>query len=78
MFAFELATARVPSDNEISELLGAYKDHIGHYQMHQQEAQKLVSVGTPKEDPPLDPVKLATWTMIANLILNLDEVLTKG
>ena len=42
------------------------------------EAQKLVAVGETKPDPTLDPVELAAWTMIGNLILNLDEVINKG
>jgi hypothetical protein len=28
--------------------------------------------------PELDPVELATWTLLANAVLNLDAVLTRG
>ena len=38
----------------------------------------LISVGEAKPDANLDAVELATWTTLANLILNLDEVITKG
>ena len=37
----------------------------------------LIAIGDAKPDAKLDPVELASWTMIANLILNLDEVVTK-
>jgi len=31
-----------------------------------------------KADPALNAAELAAWTMVANTILNLDEVITKG
>jgi hypothetical protein len=36
-------------------------------------AKKLISVGETKPDE-----KLAAWAMLANTVLNLDEVLNKG
>jgi cytochrome c553 len=41
------------------------------------EAKKLISVGESKPAPGLDPEKLAAWTMLANALMNLDEVLNK-
>jgi hypothetical protein len=41
-------------------------------------ARQLIGIGETKPDPAVNPSELATWTMIANLVLNLDEVLTKG
>ena len=38
----------------------------------------LISVGELKPDAKLNPSELAAWTMIANLLLNLDEVINKG
>jgi hypothetical protein len=37
-----------------------------------------LSFGESKVDEKLDPVELAAWTMVANLLLNLDEFVTKG
>ena len=39
---------------------------------------KKAVIGKSKVDDSIKITKLAAWTMIANLILNLDEVLTKG
>ena len=39
---------------------------------------KLIAVGESKPDATLNPSELAAWTMIANLVLNLDEVINKG
>ncbi len=38
----------------------------------------MISTGETKPDPRYEPAELAAWTMIGNVILNLDEVITKG
>jgi len=43
-----------------------------------EDAKQLISQGESKPDDSLDPAELAAWTMIANLVLNLDELVTKG
>ena len=46
-------------------------------QAHPDDAQSLVSVGESRPDDALAPTTLAAWTMLANELLNLDEVLNK-
>ena len=41
------------------------------------DAKKLIAFGESKADPALDAVELAAWTMLANQLMNLDEVLNK-
>ena len=41
------------------------------------QASKLLSVGEKKPDATLLPVDLASFTMVANTILNLDEAMTQ-
>jgi hypothetical protein len=53
------------------------KQLFSHYQGHPDDAKKLLSVGESKADPSLDAATLAAWTMLANQLLNLDEVLNK-
>ena len=48
-----------------------------YYKSHPEDAAKLVAVGDSKADPALDVPTLAAWTMLANELLNLDEVLNK-
>jgi hypothetical protein len=38
----------------------------------------LIAAGETRPDPRFKPAELAAWTMIGNVILNLDEVITKG
>ena len=41
-------------------------------------AKQLIAFGESKADPELAPVDLAAWTLVANLLLNLDEVVNKN
>jgi hypothetical protein len=77
-FMFRLATARQPDAKETAELLAAYRDHLATYTRDAAKARQLISVGELKPDDKLDASELAAWAMIANLLLNLDEVINKG
>jgi hypothetical protein len=48
-----------------------------HYRAHTQDAKELIAVGESKADASLAPEQLAAWTMLANQMMNLDEVLNK-
>ncbi len=47
------------------------------YNDHPDEATSLITVGESKPSPELNASNLAGWTMLANELLNLDEVLNK-
>jgi hypothetical protein len=77
-FAFRLATGRLPDDEEkrilrkkLDEMLTAYKADVAG-------ARLLVAVGASVSDPAIPISELAAYTAVANMILNLDEVITKG
>jgi hypothetical protein len=74
---FRIAAARKPTDAELKVLLQVFEKQRSHYQSHKEEAKKLLAVGESKSNAALDPVEHAAYTMAANLILNLDEVITK-
>ncbi len=78
VYLFRLATGRRPDVVELSELSAAYKDHLSVYANDAAAAKKLIAIGETQPDPTLNPSDLAAWTMVANLVLNLDEVLNKG
>jgi len=77
-FAFRMATSRRPADDETALFLEMFNAHLAEYRKNQQAALKLLAVGEMKRNEKLDVSELAAWTMIANLILNLDETVTKG
>jgi hypothetical protein len=64
-----------PEERKVAE--ASLADLLAHYQAHPDDAKALIAVGESKADPKLDPSTLAAWTMLANELLNLDEVLNK-
>jgi hypothetical protein len=54
--------------------LGSLREH---YKAKPEEAKKLIAFGESKPNAKLDASELAAWTMLANQLLNLDEVLNK-
>ncbi len=77
-YGFRLATARRAGDFEIGVLLRQFETHLAEFRQDAEAAAKVVAAGESPRDESLDVAELAAWTMVANLILNLDETLTKG
>jgi hypothetical protein len=67
-----------PLRAEESEVVRETLDELlAHYRERPEEARRLVTVGESRADAALDVSELAAWTMVANQLLNLDEVLNK-
>lgn len=64
-------------EQEKSIVLTSHQDLLDFYQGHADDAKALIAVGETKADAKLDPAALASWTMVCNEMLNLDEVLNK-
>ncbi len=62
---------------ELGIVLDSLNALLAVYQMQPDEAKKLIAVGESKPIASLDASELAAWTMLANELMNLDEVLTK-
>ncbi len=62
---------------EMQVVQASLKDLLAHYKANAEDAKKLLAVGEAKVDPKLDANTLAAWTMLANEMMNLDEVLNK-
>ena len=54
-----------------------YEGFVDYYGEHGQDAEKLLSTGESAPDEALPAVESAALTMVANQIINLDEVLNK-
>ena len=76
--AFRAATSRHPTAEEAELMRRALEQHRAAYRARPADAQLLITQGASKPDPALAPVELAAWTLIANLVLNLDELVTKS
>ena len=77
-YGFRLATARRPDPEELGVLLRQYETHLTEFRQDAESAGRGVAAGESPREEALDVGELAAWTMVANLILNLDETLTKG
>jgi hypothetical protein len=77
-FAFKLATARAPKEREAAVLKRVYDAQHARFAKDKAAAEKLLKVGEAPRDDKLDPVEVAAWAMVANAILNLDEVVTRN
>ena len=64
-------------DAELAIVEASLTDLAKHYARHPDDAQLLLAVGESPTDPSLDPAELAAWTMLANQMMNLDEVINK-
>ena len=62
---------------ELPIITASYNDLAAHYKAKPDEAKALLTEGEYKPDAVLDSAELAAWTMMANQLLNLDEVLNK-
>jgi hypothetical protein len=69
--------ARPLRSDELQVVQATLDDLLSYYRGHTEDAKQLISVGESKPDPSLDPSTLAAWTMLANELMNLDEVLNK-
>ncbi len=76
-YGFELATARKPNDLERETMREVYQKALAKYLLAPDRAKELLKVGEAKRDESLPIAEHAAMTIVANLILNLDETLTR-
>ena len=76
-FLFKTATSREPDATELKEIAALYTDHRARFE-DEKAAQALINVGETRPDATLNPRELAAWTMVANLMLNLDETVCRN
>ncbi len=75
---FRLATARYPTETELEVLLGSFDKARANFEAEPSEAHELLAIGeSPQDVPGPKTTELAAYAMVAQLILNLDETLTR-
>ncbi len=75
--AFQHALSRSPQPQELSMLLDNVTAQREFFVADPQAAEKLLDVGDSPSDKQFPPQELAAYTMLANLLFNLDEFVTK-
>ncbi len=76
-YGFRQLVARRATKAELRLLQDAYAAFFDKYHNDEASALQLLSVGEKPRDETLDPVRHAALTMIASLMMNLDEAITK-
>ena len=76
-FAYRLATAHRPRGDVQEVLTGGFQEYLVDYQTDRSAALELVNVGESPRDETLDIAELASYTMVASMVLNLDRTITK-
>jgi hypothetical protein len=69
---------RWPDPAEKAELLGLLHSQRERFQREPGEAEKLLSVGESPRDRRLPAAEHAAWTAVANVLLSLDETITRN
>ena len=77
VYGYRAATARRPQLEAQVVLLDGLQYHMNHYANDRAAALELIAMGESPRDETLDVAELASYTMIASLILNLDGTITK-
>jgi hypothetical protein len=77
-FGLRLCLARPPQPEQVQQVAALYQSEHAHYRQCLKEALVLATEPLGPLPPGLAAEELAAWTVIANVLLNLDGVLTKG
>jgi hypothetical protein len=70
--------ARVPTADEAAILAEVVAGNRARYEADPEAAKRAIAHGESKPPAGLAPAELASWTLLANLMLNLDETLTRN
>jgi hypothetical protein len=76
-FGLRLCLIRPPSDSQIQSLAQLYESELAHYQSDAAAAQKFATEPLGALPAGTNPAEAAAWTVVANVLLNMDGVLMR-
>jgi hypothetical protein len=77
LFGYRLVTARAPKPIVSRILESAFNEEFDNYNKNNEAAAKLIATGESKRDESIDKAEHAAWTIVASMLLNLDEVISR-
>jgi mono/diheme cytochrome c family protein len=75
---YKTVLARSPSADEAKIVAGVVTGSRARYKSDVDAASKAIAHGESKPPAGLAPAELAAWTLVANMVLNLDETLSRN
>jgi hypothetical protein len=76
-YAFRLALTRPPNDNEHARLVALYEKLVERYRADSAAALPMATDPIGPVPQGMDVAELAAWTVVGNVLLNLDETLAR-
>lgn len=76
-WAFQHVTSRSATSEELSLLSDGLNKRLARFRASPDEAKQLLGFGQHPSDAGLDAAELAAYAMTANVLLNLDELVTR-
>jgi len=77
-WALSVVLARPADPAEVAEVAALVDEQRAAFAADPDSARALIAIGDAPPDPALDPIDLAAWTVGANLLFNLDELVQKN
>ncbi|HEY3968837.1 MAG TPA: DUF1553 domain-containing protein, partial [Planctomycetaceae bacterium] len=77
-FAYRTALSRSPRPEELAIVKQALEQYLARYGADPAAAHQVITVGESKHKSNLAESDLAAYTLLANLVLNLDETVTRN
>jgi hypothetical protein len=77
-YALQLCLCRPPADAQVKALTALYEDELAGYRSDPAGALKLSTEPLGPLPAGADAAEMAAWMVVANVLLNLDAVLTKS
>ncbi len=76
-YGFRTTLARPPQDAELARLVTLYEQSLAKFSQNAAEAKRLATDPLGPEPAGSNVAELAAWTVVSNVLLNLDETLMK-
>ena len=77
-FAFQQVLSRKPTNSEQQAIERALSQFQSRFDGNVDDANRLIAVGEKPFDSKLPPNELAVYTLVANLVMNLDEAVNRN
>jgi hypothetical protein len=77
-FALRLCLCRPAAPEQVKQVVALFQSEEAHYRKDAKAAQALATEPLGPLLAGMDPAEMAAWTVVANVLLNMDGVMVKG